>query len=109
MVGNSGLYSSGDRYLRNLFSCINGVKPPSEVPEGTQDCSRGLAGGKGPHLALRGESRDFSQSAMESLVSSQLVTGTSVLPQGIQVLLSCEGIATDSSRVTAGDSGLILH
>ena len=77
----------------NLFSCINRVKPTSEVREGTQDYSRGTAREKGPHLALRGEILWFLSRSIGKLgVPLELQRG----PQG-------------ASRVASGNSSLFLN
>ena len=82
-MGNSG----------NLFSCINRVKPTSEVREGTQDYSRGTAREKGPHLALRGGISWFLSRSIGKLgVPLELRRG----PQG-------------ASRVALGNSSLLLN
>ena len=61
---DSALLSSRDGYPLEPKSGLNGVKPPVEFGERTRDCSLGHAGKEGPHLAMTGASRGFSQGAV---------------------------------------------
>ena len=53
--------SSGDEYVGNFLSCLNGVKCPFEPQEGRWNFSQDAAAERGPHLALMGESPGFSR------------------------------------------------
>ena len=46
------------------LSGLKGVKPPLQFAERTRDCSPGQTGKEGPHLAMTGASRGFSQGAV---------------------------------------------
>ena len=59
--------SSGDEYVGNFLSCLNGVKCPFEPQEGRWNFSQDAAAEKGPHLTLMGESPGFSRVQVGSL------------------------------------------
>ena len=84
---DSALLSSRDGYPLEPKSGLNGVKPPVEFGERTRDCSLGHAGKEGPHLAMTGASRGFSQGAVPGWGFSRDRTGSSgrllCLPLGI--------------------------
>ena len=74
---DSALLSSRDGNPLGLKSGLNGVKPPVEFGERTRDCSLGHAGKEGPHLAMTGASRGFSQGAVPGWGFSRDRTGSS--------------------------------
>ena len=74
---DSALLSSRDGYPLEPKSGLNGVKPPVEFGERTRDCSLGHAGKEGPHLAMTGASRGFSQGAVPGWGFSRDRTGSS--------------------------------
>ena len=64
------------RPLQHPKSGLNGVKPPVDFGERILDCSLGHAGKEGPHLAMTGASRGFSQGAVPGWGFSRYRTGS---------------------------------
>ena len=60
----------------NFLICLKGVKDPFEAQEGTWDFFE-TSSGKGPQLALRGESIDFHQLRQQTFGQSLVRMGTS--------------------------------
>ena len=73
---DSALLSSRDGYPLEPNSGLNGVKPPVDFGERILDCSLGHAGKEGPHLAMTGASRGFSQGAVPGWGFSRDRTGS---------------------------------
>ena len=69
--------SSRDGYPLEPKRGLNGVKPPVEFGQRTRDCCLGHAGKEGPHLAMTGASRGFSQGAVPGWGFSRDRTGSS--------------------------------
>ena len=107
---NSALLSSRDGNLLDPLSGLKGVKPPVEFAEKTRDVSSGHEGNEGPHLAMKGESRCFSQAATPVWDFSR---GKTVSSGSLSVSASevgspskGRGEACHCSPVRVGESGL---
>ena len=82
-------FSSGDVYVMELLELHKGCRIPFRGLRGNVRFLLRLCSGKGPHLTLRGKSRDFPQSLAGSLVflssSDMELRVPLILPQGSQV------------------------
>ena len=63
VAGNSGFLSSGDGYVGELLELPKGCQVPFRGSRGKVGFLSRCCSGKGPHLALRGESPGFSRVA----------------------------------------------
>ena len=99
------LLSSGDGYVGVLLKLPQGCQGPFQGSKGKMGFLLRPHGGKGPHLALRGESPGFSRVAAANLgfilSYNQDLIDRFVGPQENPVSMELQGACRDSSAVAA--------
>ena len=106
MPGNSVFLSTGDGYVSELLEFPQGCQVAFLISRENVGFLSRHCSGKGPDLALRGDSRGFLELHQEDWGSSLVVTGTSgTLSSCLRKVKSpfgLRGASQDSSPVGAG-------